>query len=178
MFILEQYAAREWAITLKLIWWSPELLPVKDILLIATLLDWCQAASVNHYCNTDLCLNSQLRPRKHVACFDDIEDNILHDSEAFTSNCPKDRRMMYMNNELKERLLDVHNELRNKVALGELEGYAPASKMGRLVSIQKYEIKWSIISSKAIKMLKFICFRWITNLGMGWWVSIFSGIQR
>lgn len=37
-----------------------------------------------------------------------------------------------MTDEIKQKIVDVHNELRNKVALGEVDNYGPAANMASM----------------------------------------------
>lgn len=48
--------------------------------------------------------------------------------------CSKDAANVKMTQSLQKLILDLHNNMRNKVAKGELSGYEPATRMGYLVS--------------------------------------------
>lgn len=68
------------------------------------------------YCNTSLCP----RDTKHVAC---------GHTRQFDHSCPKDAKIIQLNDIQKRSVVDAHNSLRNEIALGMKKGFKSASKM-------------------------------------------------
>lgn len=90
--------------------------------LVITVIFLGQCTQATDYCS--LCQN-------HIAC----KYNAVN-ALSFGSSCSADRVIVKMTNEQKEYILKLHNRMRNKLALGEIQGYSPATKMPVFVSIQ------------------------------------------
>jgi hypothetical protein len=73
------------------------------------------------YCNDELC---EPEKRPHIAC---------QNNNEFAWSCPQGRHLVPMSTKRKNLLLMMHNRMRNKVALGHLEGYEQAKRMPILV---------------------------------------------
>jgi hypothetical protein len=73
------------------------------------------------YCSDEWC---QPEKRPHIAC---------RNNNDFVGTCPRDRHLVPMSTKRKNLLLMMHNRMRNKVALGKLEGYEQAKRMPILV---------------------------------------------
>lgn len=84
----------------------------------------CQCTEAFNYCS--LCQN-------HVAC----KYNAVN-ALSYGFSCSPDRIIVKMTNEQKEYILKLHNRMRNKLALGEIDGYSPAAKMPVFVNTILY----------------------------------------
>ncbi|KAL9696120.1 hypothetical protein quinque_015405 [Culex quinquefasciatus] len=80
------------------------------------------------YCREDLCLQydqfGRLVQKKHVACG--------HDG-SFAEDCPTGRTLFKLDAQMRAFLIHLHNEARNQLANGSLEGFEPASRMTSVV---------------------------------------------
>lgn len=70
------------------------------------------------YCDSSLC-----EGMKHVAC---------ENSGSFASTCPSDTEAIELSDEIKSKIVRLHNTIRNTVASG-IEGFLPASRMLSMV---------------------------------------------
>lgn len=75
----------------------------------------------------------------HVAC--------LNKNGAWASTCPKDATLVAINTELNNLFVDEHNNYRNQLASGQINGLKTATNMMKLVSLLKH-FKLHFISSK------------------------------
>lgn len=55
--------------------------------------------------------------------------------QEFSGDAYGDRTVLEMTSSRKDHILKVHNELRNKIAMGEISGFGSAARMPALVSI-------------------------------------------
>jgi hypothetical protein len=76
----------------------------------------------------DYCLKELCTPQRHphIAC---------QTNNSFAAACPEKKHLVPMSSKLKNLLLTMHNRIRNKVALGQLQGYEPAKRMPILVKL-------------------------------------------
>ncbi|XP_053691844.1 antigen 5 like allergen Cul n 1-like [Sabethes cyaneus] len=82
----------------------------------------------DYYCREDLCLqydfSGQLVQKHHVACG--------HDG-SFAADCPPGRTLFKVDSQLRAFLIHLHNEARNRLANGSLNGFEEASRMPTVV---------------------------------------------
>ena len=78
--------------------------------------------SSNNYCNSNLCPVG----KKHIAC---------GNSGTWSPACPSDRKMLQLSDSNINDILDLHNEKRNLIATGQVNGYSTASRMGTMVRL-------------------------------------------
>uniref|UniRef100_A0A1Q3FSA1 Venom allergen-1 n=2 Tax=Culex tarsalis TaxID=7177 RepID=A0A1Q3FSA1_CULTA len=80
------------------------------------------------YCREDLCLQydqfGRLVQKKHVACG--------HDG-SFAEDCPTGRTLFKLDSQIRAFIIHLHNEARNRLANGSLEGFEPALRMTSVV---------------------------------------------
>nr|ACH56844.1 salivary secreted antigen-5 related protein [Simulium vittatum] len=91
------------------------------------------------YCSEEWC---QPEKRPHIAC---------RNNNAFVSSCPRDRQLVPMSTKRKNLLLMLHNRMRNKVALGKLEGYQQAKRM----PILQWDDELAYLAELNVKTCKF-----------------------
>ncbi|XP_055913155.1 antigen 5 like allergen Cul n 1-like [Eupeodes corollae] len=77
------------------------------------------AQAAEDYCSKTLCGAGE----KHIAC---------EHPGTFGKNCPEERKLITIDEPMKKLIVDLHNELRDKTASGELEGYKPAKRMASM----------------------------------------------
>ena len=53
--------------------------------------------------------------------------------QGWGPDCSPDKALVNITPELQQRILDIHNKLRNQQAAGETPNYGPGSRMGTLV---------------------------------------------
>lgn len=73
-----------------------------------------------NYCKPDLC-PAEL---KHIAC---------GNPGTWSPACPSDRKMLQLSNDHINAILDQHNQVRNMIANGQVDGYSTASRMATMV---------------------------------------------
>ncbi|XP_058836613.1 antigen 5 like allergen Cul n 1-like [Topomyia yanbarensis] len=82
----------------------------------------------NFYCREDLCLqydiSGQLVQKQHVACG--------HDG-SFARDCLPGRTLFKIDPQIRAFIIHLHNEARNRLANGSLEGFEAASRMPTVV---------------------------------------------
>ncbi|XP_055551479.1 antigen 5 like allergen Cul n 1-like [Wyeomyia smithii] len=82
----------------------------------------------DYYCREDLCSQydqtGQLVRKQHVACG--------HDG-SFAADCPPGRTLFKIDSQLRAFLIHLHNEARNRLANGSMEGFEAASRMPTVV---------------------------------------------
>ena len=81
------------------------------------------SCSIN-YCKPDLCPTGL----KHIAC---------GNSGSWAASCPSDRKMLQLSNDHIIQILDQHNNVRNLIANGQVDGYSTASRMATMVRLIK-----------------------------------------
>uniref|UniRef100_A0A182W654 Venom allergen-1 n=1 Tax=Anopheles minimus TaxID=112268 RepID=A0A182W654_9DIPT len=76
------------------------------------------------YCKPELCLRynryGELEPKKHVAC---------GFNGSFAAECPPGRMILKIDTQLRQYILHLHNEARDRLARGDEPEFAPASRM-------------------------------------------------
>ena len=76
--------------------------------------------SATDYCKPDLCPAGL----KHIAC---------GNSGSWSPACPSDRKMLQLSDSNINEILDQHNNIRNMIANGQVDGYSSASRMATMV---------------------------------------------
>lgn len=64
--------------------------------------------------------------------------------QRFGASCSPDRAIIKMSTKHKLYILQIHNRMRNEIALGRIPGYETASRMPMLVSIYLQFLKLEI----------------------------------
>lgn len=112
----------------------------KSLAAVFVLLATVATQSVD-YCDKELCKKytaaGEIYHTKHIAC---------HNNGDFTSACPRERSLVPMTKDLKNRILQQQNEYRRKVAIGKLKGYSKANQMIEMVRIIKKCLRLKIVS--------------------------------
>lgn len=80
------------------------------------------------YCDKELCKIYETGGGYHY-----VEHIACNNNGDFTSQCPKDRNIVPMTQELINLLLQTHNQFRSDVAMGKIGGYKPADQMIEMV---------------------------------------------
>lgn len=107
------------------------------VTIIFTLAVLQRISAQTDYCDKALCKNNQ----PHVAC---------GKSDNYGPFCPVNRELVPLTEEVKNYILDLHNQFRSTVARGDVPGYAPASRMPTLVwdeelqKLAEYNVKTCI----------------------------------
>lgn len=81
--------------------------------------------TVYNYCQADIC---GLTEFNHITC---------EATGEFSPSCPSDARSVPITEDIKAKILDLHNKHRNKIAGGNEPGYNTAAKMTTMVSETK-----------------------------------------
>lgn len=81
------------------------------------------ASSVINYCGQGLC---NLTGYRHITC-DATGD--------FLTSCPSDARVVPMSDDYQQKILEIHNSYRNKLASGDEPGFNSATRMNTVVSL-------------------------------------------
>lgn len=89
--------------------------------LIAFVIILESVAAATDYCAPALCPYNG----PHVAC---------GHSGAFDSSCPADGQLAALSEADIKTILKIHNEYRNKIAIGNEAGFEPATRMATMVS--------------------------------------------
>ncbi|KAG5683171.1 hypothetical protein PVAND_012468 [Polypedilum vanderplanki] len=85
-------------------------------LIIFLHLQWSMTIGIVNYCDPNLCPKGT----NHIAC-----NNVGN----FYATCPSDRTMIAFSNADIQLILDTHNTLRNRIAIGGEPGFKSASRM-------------------------------------------------
>lgn len=80
-----------------------------------------------YYCNPDLCTDWAGNAKPHIAC-----------PGVQRSQCPSDARAISLDGEFKQLILDRHNNYRNTIAGGQLDGFPSAKQMPTIVSLVSF----------------------------------------
>lgn len=83
-------------------------------------------ASTNIYCQKSLCVIDH--GATHVACTD---------NSGFDSTCPDGATQVTLDSTLKNLLLNLHNTVRNNLALGNVTKFDTADRMIEMVIFEK-----------------------------------------
>lgn len=73
-----------------------------------------------NYCNSNLCPAG----KKHIAC---------GNSGTWSPACSSDRKMLQLSDSNINDILDQHNQKRNSIANGQVDGYPTADRMATMV---------------------------------------------
>lgn len=100
---------------------------IKFIWLIALLLRTSSSAIVD-YCNQGLCADSIF---EHITC---------EATGTLLPTCPDDARAIGISPVNIKQILELHNEVRNKIANGHQPGFQPAARMTTVVRHLEYSM--------------------------------------
>lgn len=103
--------------------------PRSSILLVAVWIGLSSSAIVD-YCNQGLCGDSIF---EHITC---------EATGTLLPSCPDDARATSLTHVNIKQILELHNELRNKIASGHQPGFLHANRMTTMVS--KTSLHWNI----------------------------------
>uniref|UniRef100_A0A182PT93 Venom allergen-1 n=1 Tax=Anopheles epiroticus TaxID=199890 RepID=A0A182PT93_9DIPT len=86
--------------------------------------EWTDSSAYDVYCKPDLCLRynryGELEAKRHVAC---------GFNGSFAGDCPPGRMILKIDAQLRQYILHLHNEVRDRLARGAEAGFAAASRM-------------------------------------------------
>lgn len=80
--------------------------------------------AIYNYCNFDLC---KLTPYEHITC---------SATGDLAPSCSSDASVIELTDADKQKILDLHNKYRNKIANGDEPGFKSAAKMATMVGFR------------------------------------------